>query len=713
MKKCLCALVYLVAVSGFCDEFSSSGSESDMDLMSLYGGEEFISIATGITQPIAKAPAVASVITRSDIEKIGARDIDEALETIPGLHVARDSTGYNPIYTFRGIYAAFNPQVLMLVNGIPITNLLNGDRNVVWGGMPVNAVERIEVIRGPGSALYGADAFAGVINVVTKSASGEESSELGARYGTYDTKDFWLSKGGSLGNIRYYGILEGVKTNGFDEVVDSDVQSILDGITGTNASLAPGSVNMQRENYDGRIELAYKHITFRAGLQSRNNAGDGVGAAQALSADNRFSSQRISSDLTFEDNNVADDLSVKVQVSYLQTSQEVEGDLILYPAGSTGPFLIGGMPIFFGGFPDGVIGTPEVYERHSRFNFSSFYKGLDKHEIGVGAGYYYGDLYKVKESKNYGINPYTMLPILPGDPVVDVSDTPLAFLTEDERENSYFFLQDVWQLANDWELTAGLRYDHYSDFGDTVNPRLALVWSTTRNLTTKFLYGEAFRAPSFAQTRALFNPLFQGNPGLDPEELKSYEIAFDYRAGYNLTLNLNAFYYEWEDIIQFVPDAGGSTSTARNAGEQTGHGLEFEARWQAARNLELIGNLAWQKSEDKNLNKDAGNAPEKQVYVQADWEFLPNWHMNVQTNWVMDRNRVGGDPRSDIDNYAIVDLTLRRKSVWDGVDVALIVKNLFDEDAREPSQNSDLGPLIYDDLPLAGQTVLGEVRYKF
>ncbi len=682
---------------------------TDMDLMSLYGGEEFISIATGITQPIAKAPAVASVITAEEIRRIGARDIDDVLETIPGLHVARDSQGHNPIYTFRGIYANFNPQVLVLINGIPITNLFRGDRNVVWGGMPVNSISKIEVIRGPGSALYGADAFAGVINIVTEDADGSEKFEAGARYGTYNTKEYWASKKGLIGNVAFYASLEGQKTDGFNEKIGSDAQSVLDQYTFTNASLAPGSVNMQRENYDGRLEFAYKGFIWRAGIQSRNNAGDGAGVAEALSVDNRLSSQRVNTDLAYENKNVTENLSLKVQASYLQTTQEVDGDLILYPAGSTGPFFA--MPYFPSVYPDGVIGSPEIYERHSRFNVSSFYSGLDKHEIGFGAGYYYGDLYKVKESKNYGINPETFGLLLPGDPVVDVSDTPFVFMTEDERENNYVFLQDVWHFSNDWELTAGLRYDHYSDFGDTVNPRLALVWSTTRNLTTKLLYGEAFRAPSFTQTRAINNPVFQGNVNLDPEELKSYELAFDYRAGYNLSFNLNAFYYEWKDIIQYVSAPGGSQ--AQNAGKQTGHGLEFETRWQPIPDLELIGNLAWQKSEDKNTNSDAGNAPEKQVYVQADWQFMPNWHMNVQTNWVMDRNRVNGDARSDIDDYAIVDLTLRRKSIWENVDVALIVKNLFDKDAREPSQNSDLGPLIYDDLPLAGQSVMAEIRYQY
>ena len=690
--------------------------DSDLELMSLYGGEEFISIATGVTQPIAKAPAVASVVTAEEIEKIGARDIDDVLETIPGLHVAKDSTGYNPIYTFRGIYAGLNPQVLMLINGIPITNLFQGDRNVVWGGMPVQSISRIEVIRGPGSALYGADAFAGVINIVTHEANGEEHFEAGARYGTFNTKDFWVSKGGSIGDLKFYGTLEGQKTDGFNEKIKADAQSLWDMLGGTNASLAPGSVNTQRENYDARLELVYKNLTLRGGLQSRNNVGDGVGTAQALASDNRLSSQRINTDLTYDNKAIIKDLSLKIQASYLHTTQEVEGDLVLYPAGSTGPFFDPEtlLPIYPGGFPDGVIGNPEVYERHSRLNISSFYTGIDKHEIGFGTGYYYGDVYKVKESKNFEFPPSTEPPIIiPGGPVVDVSDTPKVFLEEDERINKYLFLQDIWQLANDWELTAGVRYDHYSDFGDTVNPRFALVWSTTRKLTTKLIYGEAFRAPSFVQTRAINNPLLLGNPTLDPEELKSYEIAFDYRPNYDLILNVNAFYYEWDDIIQFVSDPGGSTSTAQNAGEQTGHGMEFEARWNATERLKLIGNFAWQKSKDRNLDTDAANSPEKQLYAQMDWQFSEHWNLNLQANWVMDRNRAGGDLRSDIDNYALIDVTLRRKSLWSGIDVALIVKNLFDENAREPSPNSDFGAFIPDDLPLAGQTIMAEIRYNY
>lgn len=712
MKKIQWCFACCISLASSC-YVNAESEDTEASLLAIYGDEEFISIATGSSQPISKAPAVASVITAEEIFAMGAMDIDDVLETVPGLHVARDVIGYNPIYSFRGISAAVNPQVLMLINGVPLTNLFHGDRGLFWGGMPVEAISRIEVIRGPGAAVYGADAFSGVINIFTKSGSEVDGVSSGVRFGTYDTQSAWLVSGKDYGDFSYSFSLEGTDTHGQDEKINSDIQSFFDQITVAQAapvSMAPNSVSLQKESYDVRLELAYKKLVFHGGLQYRE-MGNGAGVAGALDPSNRYTRKRWNFDLTYNNENFWDNVGLKTQVSFMDTAQEVKEDTILFPAGSAGPFIDDSGTPLFGFFPEGIIGNPEVYERHYRADGTLNFRQFDGHNITVGGGYYLGDLYKVKEEKNFGINPATGMFLLPGDPIVDVSDTPFVFLTEDERENNFVFIQDVWQFTNDWELTAGVRYDHYSDFGDTVNPRLALVWSTTRNLTTKFLYGEAFRAPSFAQTRAINNPAVLGNPTLDPEELKSYEIAFDYRPSYDLILNLNMFYYEWEDIIQFIPGPGGNT--AQNAGEQTGHGLEFEVSWEALRDLHLTSNFSWQKSTDEEADSDAGNSPEKQFYIRADWTITDLWNMNVQTNWVMDRNRVSGDFRSDIDNYALVDLTIRRKSLWNKLDVALIVKNLFDEDAREPSPNGSPVPSIPNDLPLPGQQIFGEVRYNF
>ncbi len=680
-------------------------AQEEDELANFFGGEEFISIATGIAQPLSKAPAVASVITAKEISQIGATDIDDILETVPGLHVSRN-IGYTPIYSFRGIHTATNPQVLMLINGIPLTNLFHGDRNLAWGGMPVEAVSRIEIIRGPGSAIYGADAFAGVINIITKASPEVNSTSTGLRYGTSNTKSYWLQTGGSIGKLGYMAIAEGRKTDGNSEIITTDSQTLLDWPSNTSASLAPGSINLEGEAIDARLELTYSKFTFRAGSQIRNSGGLGAGIAQALDPNGQVASKRYNADLSYENINFTKNIDIKATLSYLQTSQEVDDDFILLPPGTTGS------PSNLLPYTDGIIGNPEVYERHYRSNVISTFHSIARHELMTGFGYYFGEIYKVKEEKNFGIDPATGLPIAPGSPLVDVSDTPYTFLEENERENSHVFIQDIWHLADDWELTTGLRFDHYSDFGDTTNPRIALVWSARHNLTVKALYGEAFRAPSFAETGERANPAFLGNPDLKPETLKSYELAFNYKPSYDLTLDLNLFQYYWKDIIQFTPDMSGTTRTAQNTGEQEGHGIELEAAWQVNNHLSILSNYSWQKSEDELNKAAAANAPEQQFYIRANTSLPGGWNMTLQANHVMDRNRTYDDSRQDIDDYTVVDFTLRKSFLSDQLELSLISKNIFNDNAREPSPNGQPAPAITNDLPLDRRRIYGEIRYQ-
>lgn len=152
---------------------AAAQTADETTLAEFYGSAEMVSIATGVAQPLRQSPAIASVITAADIAAIGATELNEVLETVPGLHVGVSGVGYKPIFSIRGIHTQTNPQVLVLVNGIPIKNVFDGSLGASWGRMPVTGIARIEVIRGPGSALYGADAFSGVINIITKSADVE------------------------------------------------------------------------------------------------------------------------------------------------------------------------------------------------------------------------------------------------------------------------------------------------------------------------------------------------------------------------------------------------------------------------------------------------------------------------------------------------------------------------------------------------------------
>ncbi len=661
------------------------------------------SLATGASQPLSLAPAVASVITTADIEAIGANDIDDVLETIPGLHVSRSAHSYSPVYIIRGIYAQNSSQVLVLINGIPITNVFFGDRNQVWGGMPVRNISRIEVVRGPGSALYGADAFAGTINIITKSAREINGTQLGAAISSADSSSSWLLHGRRSNGVELALSLQYSNNNGQGGLIEADAQSALDASLGTSASNAPGHASIQGENIDARVDLTRGDWQLRLGYQGRKNIGNGAGIGFSLDLEGKSSSDRFNADLTYRNQHSYDNWDLNAQLSYFDTS--VIARLFLSPAGAR--FPNGAL------FPPGVIGNPEVFERHIRLGGSAFYHGFSHHRIRIGAGINLNEVDKIRESKNFIIDENLLpAPINDNISLVDTSNNPdLVFHRPSSRTNFYSFVQDEWAFARDWNLTSGLRWDHYSDFAGTLNPRIALVWHAAYNVTAKLLYGRAFRAPSFAELRNINNPVVLGNPDLEPEIIDTLEWALNYQPTQSIAAKLNLFYYQWRDIIRFVPDSSG-VSTAQNTGDQTGYGLEWETDWQFSPTLALLGNYAFQHSTDKSTNSDAANAPQHQIYLRSNWMFTDNWWLSMQMNWVAGRQRAAGDPRENIDDFIWLDLGLRHKLQQLPLTITLAVRNALDQDARAPSLNGDPAPPIPNDLPLAGIHCLLSVEYR-
>jgi outer membrane receptor for ferrienterochelin and colicins len=676
--------------------------DEEEELALIYGDKSMISITTGAAQPLARAPAVATVITAQDIESIGATDLNEVLESVPGLHVSHSALGYAPIYTIRGIGTQYNPQVLVLTNGIPMTSVFAGDRGNVWGGLPVDNIARIEVIRGPGSALYGADAFSGVINIITKTAADTDGTQAGARIGSFQTHDAWMLHGGKWGAIDVAGYVRIARTNGAKETIVSDGQTQLDAGFHTHASLAPGTTNLGYDAIDASLDLAYKKWRFRAGLKRRNDVQSGPGVAQTLDPTGTNFGERLTGDLTYQDKEFTENWDVTLQASYYHLNEK--SNLVLYPPGAT-----------FGNgvFVDGMIGNPYKWERHLRFTASAFYTGFESHRVRIGAGRENDDLYKVQESKNYRYDPVSLpgsgnvLTPTPLGSVVDVSGTG-AFMTPHERTVNYIYVQDEWTFKRDWTLTGGVRRDQYSDFGGTTNPRLALVWDAAYNVTAKLLAGRAFRAPSFVELYNINNPVSLGNPDLKPETISTQEAAVSWQPTGAVQINANVFQYRMRDIIRYV--AGANGLTAQNTGGQTGKGLELEASWDVSRRLRLSGNYAYQRSINDSTSTDAGDAPHHHLYLRADWRFGYDWMGNVQFNQIAGRDRAAGDSRPTVPNYHTVDLTLRNGKTGPGRwDFAFSVRNLFAATVFEPSP---LAPLnIPGDFPMAGRSMYVQARY--
>jgi len=662
------------------------------ELAMAYGDIDFVELSTGTKQPIVRAPSVSSVITAHDIKIMGATDLDEVLETVPGLHVSRSSIGYNPIYTFRGIHTAFNPQALMLVNGIPVTGVTFGNRSQVWAGMPLENIKRIEVIRGPGSALYGADAFSGVINLITKTSTDVQGTEIGARAASFESGDVWVQHGGSLGEFDVAAYARLGSTQGQESIVRDAV-----GVT--------GPVNLARDAIDLRFDVALSNWRLRLGYQQRGGEM-GAGLALALDPGGFGLGERTSADLSYDNPEFIDDWAVTAQASYFDITEQTKATL--FPAATA---------ILFG-FPAGVgvIGNPSIWERHLRLNASASYSGLEKHSLRFGVGTQTDDLYRVSESKNFALITVPGLvipvPLNPLGSVVGMTATAL-FITPRKRTVHYVYVQDEWNVARDWYLTAGVRHDNYSDFGGTTNPRLALAWDLSYDMTAKVLYGKAFRAPSFSELYNANNPVATGNANLKPEEIETWEAALSWRPSNTLRTSVNVFRYEMKDILQFVPNTGGAGATAANQGKQRGTGIEAEMVWDAKLNLRVTANFAQQRSIDVTTNRDAGNAPHYQLYTRGDWLFMPHWTLSGQLNHVGGRKRVLGDTRPDIADYTTTDATLRRNGKTQDWDFSVSIRNLFDIDAREPSPYVLLpGATIVNDLPLAGREWRFEVRHK-
>lgn len=661
-----------------------------------------VTVATGTPKPLIAAPAVTSVITAAELEAMGAQDLDEALEAVPGLHVSHGSFIYASRYFIRGIVSTYNPHTLLLVNGIPIPSLSLGDRGEhlpARTGLPVHMIERIEIIRGPGSAVYGADAFAGVINVITKGPT-EKRGESGVAIGSFDTTRAYLRQSMTLGPARGLLALTYDKSDGDDPVIAADAQSQIDAQSGTSASLAPGPVNLGFHLLDARGDLAWDDFRLRMSYR-RSRIETAQGLNDALDPGSQFVAQLGTVDLTWHAPSPTSRWDIETQLSYFYNDFEAPPHLRQHPPGACLPEC----------FPEGLISDPLLKEENVRAGLTALYTGRENHRLRLGTGYYWGDIFKTGVITNFRFEQ--------GAPVrlpqlVEFGDTPDIFLPENQRTNQYAFIQDEWAFAPQWELTAGLRYDHYSDFGDTTNPRLALVWQTSPTLTSKLLYGEAFRAPSFAELYTRQNPVALGNPDLAPEKLKSLELALSWRPTSALHWDLNLYEYRIDDFIDFVPDPAG-TFTTRNTGRLRGRGVETELRYEPVGTLQLLANYSHQQARDRDTGQALGLAPSDEASLRANWRLAPNWQLSPQVIWTGERKRAAGDGRADLEGYTTLDVSLRRQ--WrQELDLALTVRNLFDADVREPSRGPEAGqtlPSIPEDLPQPGRSVTVEASVRW
>lgn len=682
----------------------------EMDLDQLINLE--VSLATGAPKPLKLAPAVATVITAEEIKRIGAVTLDEALRIVPGLTVAPSNYNrLNAVYSIRGIHTQQNPQVLLLLDGAPIREGVNGSRPNTFALSTAN-IERIEVVKGPGSALHGADAFAGTINVITKKAADIGGTEAGIRAGSFGYTDTWAQYGGTVGGWDVALSLDYMRHDGdTSRIVDSDLQTTLDGALGTSVSYAPGPLETDDRIHDLQLRLANENWSLRLWKWGQDDGGQGAGSGQILDPAGHEDGDYYLADLAYSKPNFSRDLAMDARLSAMHFDQD--NYLVIFPPGTVLPIGADGnvdfaAPVGLTRFTDGFIGVPGGSEYLETVELAFTYSGFSGHLLRLGSGVEYSQV-ETRESKNFGPGVLDVPPLPPiqDGTLTDVSDTPYVFIQDTDRSNWHLLLQDEWRLAERWELTAGARYDQYSDFGATINPRLALVWEARADLAAKLLYGQAFRAPSYGELYFSNNPLALGNKDLEPETIDTLELAFNYQPAKPLSTSLSLFAYTIDGLIEYVQDPGQASRTAQNALDQEGQGFELEAHWQPVDSLRLSGNFAYQHAENQDTGATVPDAPAMTAYANLYWTFLPDWSVDGQYYWTGGRERAVGDLREEIKDNDLVNLTLRREHLVKNGEMALAVRNLFDEDVREPST-----PVIPGDYPMEERSFWIEFRWR-
>lgn len=675
-------LIIVLTQNGHAEEPDDPGSLS-------YGAydsnkqQRMLSIAAGHPTPENQSPSVTSIITSEDIGRIGARRVTDVLEYLPGVHVSSARNGFNVI-GFRGVYSEGNQQVLVMVNGTPIRNSLFGGKPYLWD-MPVKNISHIEVIRGPGSMLYGGDATSGVINIILKPGSELNGGDAGGFFGSHDTYEGWAEYGRKQGDWEYAFAFQGGSTSGSKGRVEQDAQTLLDRQFGTQASNAPGFTNNGREDIDARLDLAYKNTRLRAGYQRFNDVGTGVGAAYALDNLGHNQVDLYTLDLTIK-NKITDYLSADSK--YYFYGEALNTDTYLLPPGTFGGMLPQGTRNKVNGF----IGTTGATTQIN-------YTGIKKHSITAGTGLIYNWTQPGGNKVNFIITP-TFAQQIPLTEASTLGNDPLN--KSDDRFNYYALAQDEWNFATDWYLTAGFRYDYYSDVADGFSPRLSLVWNVNPYLTTKLLYSRAFRAPAFFELNQPVNP----GTTLKPETINTVEFQVENRWTPSLKTSANAYWFELENLITSINTSSITPVGFQNNAKINGVGVETEANYKLTETLNMAVNYSYHGISNTN---NTGLLPEHMVKALINWEFTKDWMIGSQLNWIGERRRPTNDLRANLGDYFVLGLTLSTK-IAKPIELTLRANNLLGQNTKEPSLNQTLLP---GDIPVADRSILGQVKWSF
>lgn len=528
----------------------------EIDLEALFDTE--IEVATKRAQSLVEAPAVVSVVTADDLRERGYLSVAEALRALPGFYVVDDYLA--PSVGVRGLPSgqrAWSRIMKVMVDGHAIAYRPEATNFLGPEGVPIDAVKRIEVIRGPGSALYGADAFLGVVNIVTKRGEDVAGGHLEAGVGAF------AAHPQGLGALTVGGPLAGPAAGG----ALADAEFVLaggGGLLDRSGLGVPAASPFQAKFAQARSEgdLARPGTLFGrlGGITTPLGQLAIDGLYQRLDSGGEFQDWR---PFTHQSHLVLENRSVRAALRGAPAQRLGTTASLAFTRG--GP-----------GADDRIgIGNPQFqYRRDASTDaidgtLEASYALNARDSVTLGADV----AHNVHRSPTY-YNVFTPASGRAGEEV-------RAGEPGGERtfSNLGAYGQGILHLWEDTAVTMGLRLDAHNVYGPVLNGRAGVVHPLGAGLVAKALYGSSFKAPSPLQLfgRPLIFGDILGNADLRPERAQTIEGAVSWLPSRQVELLTDAYYTHVSDKVGFVAEGG--NSKALNLSESDSVGLETELRW--------------------------------------------------------------------------------------------------------------------------------------
>ena len=652
---------------------------------------ELNDIATKTKQNIDYMPSTVSVLHANDLKELGANTVYDALSFIPGIETSMNQMGWKSIIT-RGLY---NPddimfdKVKLFIDGSNMNGKLYG-AIYYYMQFPLDLVERIEVLRGASSALYGEGAYNGAINIVTKLSDASEVNEAHLSYGSNDYRSITALSSFSIANFKGAIDVYGQKDNAHLGVSNDFIfdKTTFNRKSETNEALDNSGFGIKLSNDDFTIEL--RHNDYKT--------GNYFGLAEYLepSSDGDFNQVQT----TFAKLLFTKELSRDVTMS---AKAEVQHN-ILKIAGTS----LQMQPV--------DIGLTMDYEDLTiAYNAEFIVRNFSKHMILAGVEIDSTDVKRNSFSTNFDYinDENTEIGFLDSGNYVYFDNNGLI---KDSADRNHFgvYLQDIYHATDKLTFSLNARYDNFKKFESDWNFRFGGVYDIYENVIIKAQYAESFRIASFLeafQTQRF--ALRTGNDDLLNEEQQTYEFAVIVKPTMSEIIRANLYYSNIYNTIDIL-DTDINMPTYANRPKRVAKGFELEYKKEFENNSKFAFLYSYTTSTYTTpdllaINMDTPSIANHLAKAYYSYSVNSKLRLGFITSYVGSRDpeQIDGIEADGIDSYIITNLSTSY-DIDDSIKLQVSLNDIFNEQASFPSYRSQ-----HQYLPREGRTFMTSLNFSF